>query len=165
MRSASLALALGLVSSAACAEVWVTREGECGEWAARWNVEQERDGVWVGTIDHWHGGGPCVQGTNNRARSNVHAVLIGDEFFATRQTGPAVCSYYGKLREDRVRGFLLCEGTPKRLMFALRFPPAGDRDLRQRPQDAPDDFLDDPGTYRRGEPPAGFELELRTRPR
>lgn len=169
MRTALCALILLLSSSIADAEVWEGREGECREWRSRWFVDQQQDGVWHGNIDHVLLGGPCYQQTGQRSRSVVQATIMGDSFFAARrQDNGTVCSYYGQIQGDRVRGFELCEGNPNRLLFALRFPPGDTRDARERYQGREtDEWLDDPRTLERGRPPQGFspdyQLENRRR--
>jgi hypothetical protein len=169
MRGLLLIVALAASTSSAVAEVWRGREGECGDWRSRWDVRQDQDGVWAGTIDHVHVGGPCGAGTDQTMRTEVQAVIAGESFFAARRAEDrTVCSYHGRIKEDRVRGFALCEGSAERLIFALRFPPGGDRDARLRHegrQDQQDEFLDDPQTYNRRQPPTGFNLEFQLGPR
>jgi hypothetical protein len=167
MRLAVAALAILLALPAVAAEIWQVREGECGDWRSRWDVEQDNDGVWKGMIDHIHVGGPCTPPTGARIRTRVQAIIAGENFFATRQDERGgVCSYYGRLRGDRVRGVGLCEGIPQRLVFALRFPPGETLEDRQRFRGRDrDEFLDDPRTYERGRPPPGFDLEFRIGPR
>ena len=113
MRSVLAALALLAGASAASAEVWLMREGRCGEYRSRWDVEQDQPGVWVGAADHVQVGGPCVARTGVNSRSRVRAVIVGQEFFAILQSEPAsgaavhsgqICSYYGPVRDDQVRG-------------------------------------------------------------
>jgi hypothetical protein len=109
-------------ASPALAEVWTVREGECGEWQARWVVDQERSGVWSGSIEQIHIGGPCERRTSRIRRSNVRAVIHGDNVFAVRRpireasvsrplagratasTVPGECSC-AKAASDRVRCF------------------------------------------------------------
>ena len=174
MRPILVALAFVAGTSAASAEVWFSREGTCGEWRSRWSVEQEQSGIWIGSIDQVHVGGPCGQGNGSRVRSEVHAAIVGETFFAMRQTPTGYCSYYGRIREDRARGVELCEtgaGAPSgRWTFALRFPPEGGREARQRSEQRPaerpdDDWLDDPQTLDRDRPPPGFNFEFRRGPR
>jgi hypothetical protein len=167
MRTALCALALLIGPTGAYAEVWQAREGTCREWRSRWNVEQQQDGVWVGTTDHVLVGGPCQQGGGSRSMSSVRAVIVGENFFAARrQDNGSVCSYYGQIERDRVRGFELCEGNPTRLLFALRFPPGESREVRERYQgrDA-DEWLDDPRTLEPGQPPQGFSPDFQLGPR
>ena len=52
MRLALFVASFTTVASTAAAEAWVIREGDCGELQSRWNIQQERSGVWIGTIDH-----------------------------------------------------------------------------------------------------------------
>jgi hypothetical protein len=57
-----------------------------------------------------------------------------------------------------VRGFELCEGSPLRLTFALRFPLGDNLEMRQRYQGSEqDEFLDDPRTHDRNPLPPEFE--------
>ena len=156
MRSALVILTLVVWASTASAEVWFTREGTCGEWRSRWNVEQDQSGLWVGSMDHMHVGGPCVQGTGQTYTSKVQAVIVGESFFATRHTGNT-CLYHGQIQGDWVRGFELCEGTAARVIFVGRFPPGERGEARQRYDQRPveredDDWLDDPQTLNRGRP-------------
>src|SRR5215207_1858066 len=122
MRFVLIAFALVAGTSAASAEVWLMREGLCGEYRSRWNVEQDQSGVWVGSADHVQVGGPCAQRTGANNRSRVRAVIVGQEFFAVLQSEPTtgaavhtgpICSYYGPIREDRVRGVEVCEGAAR----------------------------------------------------
>ena len=151
MRSVLAALALLAGASAASAEVWLMREGRCGEYRSRWDVEQDQPGVWVGSADHVQVGGPCVARTGVNSRSRVRAVIVGQEFFAILQSEPAsgaavhsgqICSCYGPVRDDQVRGVEDCEGG-ERMMFALRFRPEGDREVQQRSGPPPADQQDD----------------------
>jgi hypothetical protein len=120
------------------AEVWRAREGQCGEWRSRWNVEQDQDGVWTGSVDHEHIGGRCVQETGTRVRSNVRASIAGENFFATREfAGGQFCSYFGQIQQDRVRGVELCEGSPTRMDFRLRFPASADASQPRQPLRCP----------------------------
>ena len=101
----------------------------------------------------------------------MQAVIAGESLFASRRAANgSVCSYYGRIREDRARGFELCEGLPSRLIFALRFPPGGDRDALQRrelPQEQHrgDEWLDNPQTHDPNQASPGFNLEFRVGPR
>ena len=161
-------LALLAGTSTASAEVWFTREGTCGEWRSRWNVEQDQSGLWVGSMDHMHVGGPCVQGTGQRYSSKVQAVIVGESFFALRHTG-GNCLYHGQIQGDRVRGIELCEGVATRVNFAGRFPPGERGEARQRYEQRPveredDDWLDNPQTHDRDRSP-GFGREVRPGPR
>jgi hypothetical protein len=157
MRATLFAIITIAGASPASAEVWDMREGVCGEWRSRWNVEQTQDGFWTGSIHHVHVGGPCVQGSGERVRSDVRAVLLDETLFAIRQIGNGYCSYYGQRKGDRITGIELCEGRP-RLSFALRFPPGDDWDARQRHQGRErDEWLDDPGTHR----PSEFRFDWR----
>lgn len=164
MRSLAVGLLAFVSLSPASAEVWQSREGTCGEWRGRWNVEQQPDGVWTGYIDFVQVGGPCAEETGHRARSEVRAVIVGDSFFGSRRIGTEVCSYYGRLREDRARGATFCERNPH-VVFALRFPPGPDRQARPGTPDPQDDeWLDDPQTLDRRRPPPGFDLPFEPGP-
>jgi len=168
MRSLLAALAFVAGTSAASAEVWLIREGLCGEYRSRWNVEQDQAGIWSGSADHVHVGGPCQPGTGAKSQSKVRAVISGGVFFAVLQSEPtagagantgAICSYYGPIQEDRVSGVEVCEGNP-RMLFALRVPRAGEQRAEQRPlEQQDDDWLDNPQTHARDGGPAGFSLE------
>ena len=152
MRTILCGLFFGLGLSAASAEVWQTREGVCGEWRSRWDVEQQQNGVWKGTINYVQVGAPCSQRTNQRTSSDVEAVIVGESFFAVHRNHQdgRVCSYYGRVDQDLAKGFELCEGTSVRLSFALRFPPGENRDVRERYQGREqDEWLDDPQTLDR----------------
>jgi hypothetical protein len=161
----SIALLLLGASAAPAAEVWGAREGECGEWRARWNVNQEPDGVWTGVINHENIGGPCSRGTGEQVRTEVRAIISGSDFFAARRGEEGVCSYYGTLRGDRVRGFVLCENIPIRLAFALRFPEGETLETRQRqrPREQ-DEWLDDPRNTRRAPPSQGLRFDFQIGP-
>jgi hypothetical protein len=153
---------------AANAEVWRVREGQCGEWRSRWNVEQDGNGVWNGSIDHEHVGGPCVQGTGTRAQSNVRASIAGENFFATRQFGSGqFCSYFGQIQQERVVGVELCEGLPTRMAFRLRFPRSADQAQPPQPPTASaptpvPEQEEDPETPEQGtnDPRGGFEFRF-----
>src|SRR5690242_15509370 len=110
-----------LVVSPACAEVWTVREGVCGEWQARFNVQQEQSGVWVGQVDGVQIGGPCTKPTGETMQSEVRALITGQNLFAVRDTGGTVCTYFAQIGDDHGRGFRLCEGQGERLGFAIRF--------------------------------------------
>lgn len=131
MRAILTGLALVCSITSASAEVWRMREGRCGEWRSRWQVEQESSGVWTGFIEHEHVGGSCSPGGDTLARSEARAAIVGDNFFAIRRNGAVVCSYFGNITGDRVRGVELCDGRP-RWDFSLRFPSPEDLDV-QRP--------------------------------
>ena len=171
MRLTLAGLALLTGASTASAEVWLMREGPCGNWRSRWNVEQDQSGVWVGTIDAVHVGGPCAQGDGQRFRSEVRAVIAGDSLFASRRrVNGTFCSYYATIQGERGRGFELCEQSMQRAVFALRFPPGGDREARLRHEQRSleqqdDDWLDNPQTLDRDRAPPGFNFESRFRPR
>jgi hypothetical protein len=141
MRFALFATALVAMISSAHAEVWATREGGCGEWQGRWEVEQDRSGVWIGTIDHYQVGGPCERTTGQAIQSEVRAIIAGDNLFAFRTSENGACSYVAKMQgENRARGIGICEGVPKRFGFVIRFRAAEDRrPMRDVPPD--DDLL------------------------
>ena len=161
----SIALLVLGATHASAAEVWSSREGECGEWRTRWTMAQEEDGVWTGDIAHENIGGSCQGATGERVRTEGRAILAGRDFFAARRGDEGVCSYYGTLQGDRVRGFMLCENNPNRLAFALRFPSGETPEGRQaaRPRER-DEWLDDPQTLRRGQPGPGFRLDFQVGP-
>ena len=141
MRTFLFSAALTLCASHASAETWVVREGSCANWQSRWEIEQEQTGVWVGTIDHLHIGGPCAQSRGEVMSSDVRAVIAGDNLFAlrTREDGK-VCSYVARMvGENRGRGIVLCEGDRERTGFVIRFRATADaRPMREIP---PDDEL------------------------
>ncbi len=125
-------IVIGLIGAslpAAAAETWASREGECFDWRSRWNVSQDRDGVWQGRLEQIHVGGRCGPGDNSRNEAEVRAVMVGDYFFATRfrSADGNDCNYAGRVRDGRVRGFYTCTETPGRSRFAMRFPPESDR--------------------------------------
>lgn len=140
MRIALIVASLLCIASAAEAETWFVREGVCGEWQSRWDVQQEQNGIWSGTIDHFQIGGPCTRATGQTFRSEVRAVIAGDNLFAFRSTGDKVCSYVAQMRgENRARGIGLCEGNQARVGFVIRFrAPRDERPMREVP---PDDEL------------------------
>jgi hypothetical protein len=123
-------------ASAASAETWTVREGICGEWQARWDVQQEQSGIWVGTIDHFQIGGPCTRATGEVLTSDVRAYFVGENLFAVRTTGRVTCMYTGRMiGENRARGIGVCENLP-RTGFAIRFrAPQDRRPLREVPPD------------------------------
>ena len=135
MRLILAAAALAVCTSSASAEVWITREGVCGEWQSRWDVEQEQTGVWVGEIEHLRVGGSCTQGTGQPLRSTVRAVISDDNLFAIRQQGDAICTHFARIRDRRGSGLTVCEGA-KRLPFNIQFRAQSDRSRRD-----PDDEL------------------------
>ncbi len=153
MRVVLSGLLLLLGSSTASAEIWVTREGRCGEWRARWDVQQQSDGVWIGRINARQVGGRCVERTDRQVEFDVRAVLQGDSLFAFRrdQRGE-FCSYYAQVRERPIRGLQLCEGRNEPSIFVLRFP-------QGRPdQPEEDDWVEDQQNFdrRQAPPPFGF---------
>lgn len=147
MRSLLIVGSLTMLSMPAAAEIWSAREGQCGEWQSRWNVSQEASGTWLGEIDHVHVGGPCVEGTGQMLRSNVRAIITGDNLFAVRTSGGTLCTHVVRLGENRGRGFTLCENE-QRVPFAIRFRTSPQRPLRETPPD--DELLDDTRTGRPG---------------
>ena len=156
MRSILTAITFVLVASPALAETWTVREGQCGEWQSRWNIAQDRSGVWVGTIDHFQNGGPCTPRTGETYRSEVRAIIAGENFFAfnTRDDG-RFCSYVARIvSENRGRGVSLCEGDPDRRGFVVRFRSQQDtRPMREVPPD--DELLTD---EQRRQPELRFEF-------
>jgi hypothetical protein len=151
MRVALSGLLLLLGSNVASAEVWVTREGRCGEWRARWDVQQQPDGVWIGRINARQTGGRCVERTDRQAEFDVRAVLQGDSLFALRRDQQGeFCSYYAQGRERPIRGLQLCEGRSEPSIFVLRFP-------QGRPdQTEDDDWVEDQRNFDRREAPPAF---------
>jgi hypothetical protein len=160
MRTVLSAMILLASGWAANAEVWRMREGQCGEWRSRWNVLQDESGVWSGTIEHEHVGGPCAQGNATIVQSNVRGTIVGEYFFATRQSGATFCSYFGHMQKDRATGVELCEGTP-RSTFVLRFPPSDDLNL-EHPQSRQQDELVEESQER--VPRGGMNFEFRLGP-
>jgi len=128
-------------ASPALAEVWIVREGECGEWRSRWNVEQDQGGLWSGTIDYVHVGGPCVAPTGQAHQAEVRAAIAGDHLFALRSTEDGrICSYVAQVgQSNRGRGVVFCEANETRGRFAIRFRAPQDRQPMQ--QVPPDDDL------------------------
>ncbi len=155
MRSILILVGVALLAgtSSASAEVWLAREGLCGEYRSQWNVEQDKSGIWAGSADHVHVGGPCAQRTGETSKSRVRAAIVGESFFATLMPEPAagaaadpsnVCTYFGRIKEDRVSGIELCRGaTP--MIFALRFPPRRDEQRPLEQQD--DDWVENLGAW------------------
>ena len=137
-----LILAALLSVSPAVAEVWSSREGECGDWQGRWDMQQDQSGIWTGWVEHFHIGGPCERPTGQTRRSEIRAVIAGENIFVTRMTGDTLCNYIGRLpRENRARGLYICEGG-RRHNFVIRFrSPPDPRVLREVPPD--DDLLAD----------------------
>ncbi len=148
MRVALLASLMFAIASPAAAEVWLVREGECGEWQSRWEVQQEQSGVWVGRIDHLQVGGPCMRATGETLRSEVRATIAGDNLFAVRMTGDLTCTHVARIREARGRGFVLCENDERRF-FGIRFRASPQRPLREVPPDE-ELLFDERGTASRG---------------
>jgi hypothetical protein len=143
MRVGPIAFAFSFFFSPVCAEVWVSREGECGEWQTQWTMQQETTGVWAGTIEFLRIGGPCAPRDYYTTRREVRAVIAGQNLFAVRPTETnEVCTYVGRIAGKRARGFALCEGGAVRQGFAVRFP-EGAQANRQRPlrEVPPDDEL------------------------
>jgi hypothetical protein len=132
-------------ASPALAEVWTVREGECGEWQARWVVDQERSGVWSGSIEQIHIGGPCERRTSRIRRSNVRAVIHGDNVFAARRTGDGL---------NRARGVFVCEGR-QRQSAVFRFR------SRMSPSDALSQIAPDDEIWREESRGPRLRLEFR----
>jgi hypothetical protein len=77
--------------------------------------------------------GDWYQGAIQRSRFDS-----GENFFATREfAGGQFCSYFGQIQQDRVRGVELCEGSPTRMDFRLRFPASADASQTRQPPTAP----------------------------
>jgi hypothetical protein len=130
-----------LSTSSTLAETWVVREGECGEWQSRWEVEQDRAGVWSGIIDSVQVGGPCARRTSATARTEVRASIAGEYLFALRSLDDGrICSYTAQItRPNRGEGVVFCERNEHRSGFVIRFrAPQDPRALRELP---PDDEL------------------------
>jgi hypothetical protein len=142
MRTIMYAAALVLLASPVTAETWIERSGECGQWQSRWDVQQDQSGVWYGTIDHFHVGGPCDAPTGRTLRSDVRAVIAGNNFFAVRNTGNTLCNYAASRRgpnANRARGVVICEGA-RRVVTNIRFrAQENNRPLAELPRD--DDLL------------------------
>jgi hypothetical protein len=87
-------------------------------------------------------------------RSDVRVYFVGDNLFALRVTGYAMCSYAGRIvRENRGRGIQICESQP-RGGFVVRFrAPQDRRPLRELPPD--DDLLNE---EQRQQPSRRFEF-------
>jgi hypothetical protein len=145
-------------ASPALAEVWTVREGECGEWQARWVVDQERSGVWSGSIEQIHIGGPCERRTSRIRRSNVRAVIHGDNVFAVRTTDQgSVCLYAARRTGDglnRARGVFVCEGR-QRQSAVFRFR------SRMSPSDALSQIAPDDEIWREQSRGPRLRLEFR----
>lgn len=142
-------------------EVWQLREGQCGEWRSRLTVEQEQSGLWVGSADHVQIGGPCAPATGETRRDEIKATIAGDTLLAVRNAREGLCTYYGRIMDDRVQGVELCEGTPNRMAFALHLrSPTGQRSMRDNDPRQRDDFLDDPRTLDPNNQPSGLDLRF-----
>ena len=142
MRLGCIVTVLVSLASPALSEVWIVREGECGEWRSRWNVDQDQGGLWSGTIDHVHVGGPCAAPTGQTHSTDVRAAVAGDHLFALRSLDDGrICNYVAQLdQSNRGRGVVFCEGNDRRGRFAIRFRAPQDRQpLREVPPD--DDLL------------------------
>jgi hypothetical protein len=120
---AFLALMVSAGLSPASAEEWVARHGASYEWDARWDVQQEPSGVWVGIIDFVHAGGPCSGRTNQVLTYETRAVIVGTDFFARRTMANVICTMHGTIRAIEVRGFELCSSLNAPVPFVLRFEP------------------------------------------
>jgi hypothetical protein len=134
MRTSLSVLILVLAPTTASADVWQSLEGSCEEWQGHWEVEQGPDGVWVGSVEHLHVGGPCEPRNNTRLRSDVRAVIVGDSFFAARKIleNGNVCQIYARVAGDRVNGIELCEGLENRVSFTMQMLPGGNLEPRHR---------------------------------
>ena len=127
MRGLLFAVLLIIGMQAAAAEEWAARHGICYEWEARWDVQQEPTGVWIGFIDFLHVGGPCAAGNRQVLTYEVRAAIVGGDFFARRTMGTTVCHLHGHIRGDEVRGVELCSSLPTPFQFAIRFDPQRSR--------------------------------------
>jgi hypothetical protein len=153
MRTALGGLLLLTSSTVASAEVWLAREGSCGELRSRWDVQQQADGVWVGSITSRLAGGPCAPRTDEENRFEVRAVLQGDTFFALRRNRQGeFCTYYAEEQQRGMRGIRLCEGNREEAQnFTLRFP----QGRAEQPEEQ-DDWLREPQNFDRRQAPPPF---------
>jgi hypothetical protein len=145
MRMILAAAAFFALATSATAEVWLVREGECGEWQSRWDVTQEPSGLWVGSIDHYHVGGPCGRRTGQTLRSDVRAVIVDGHLFAIRHAGELICTHMGQIDNRRGQGITICENAP-RFAFNIRFRVPPENSVR----DPADDLLENEESLYRG---------------
>lgn len=143
MRVLAATLLIMLSATAASSETWISREGECLEWSGVWDIERGRSGLWSGYVEFMDVGSECGVGRGARVAGEVTAAIVGLTFFAARQSGPAdqLCTYFGRVRGDRVTGYELCEGSGRRIPFALRLQ-AAERYGPRRGGTFGDDWLD-----------------------
>jgi hypothetical protein len=130
MRKILLAAVFCAVVSPALGEIWTVREGRCGEWQSRWDMTQEQSGLWVGMIEYYNVGGPCVRATNQVLRSDARAHIVGENLFAVTSVGGKFCTYVAHLTERRGRGFTFCEGD-QRYAMNIRFRAEPGRSVRE----------------------------------
>ena len=84
-------------------------------------VERDPSGVWVGSVDYRHVGGPCVPAEDKLVSSEVRAVIVGEDFFArVTNVGGGTCLVNGRVRGFEIRGASFCSGSPDSTQFALR---------------------------------------------
>jgi hypothetical protein len=122
MRAILLFLILLLGVAPAAGEEWTSRSGGCFEWQGLWRVERDPSGAWVGSFDLQQVGGPCAPPDNSILTGEVSAAIVGQDFFARLNIigAPGPCLVHGRVQGSDVRGFLLCQGVPQSLGFALR---------------------------------------------
>ncbi len=138
MRTMIYAAGFVLMAMPVTAETWIERAGECGQWQGRWAVQQDQSGVWYGTIEHFHVGGYCDAPTGQILRSDVRAVIAGNNFFAVRRTGNTLCTYTASRRgpnANRARGVAICEGEQRHVVNIRFRAQENSRPLRELPPD------------------------------
>jgi hypothetical protein len=105
----------------ALGEEWASRSGHCFEWQGYWTVDREPSGGWNGYIDFENVGGPCAAPSGGRLAGNAHGVIVGADFFAVTDVGgQPSCLWYGTIRGEQARGYILCPGAQGQA-FALSF--------------------------------------------
>ena len=130
------------LSAPAISDEWSSRgHGPCFDWRGHWRVDRDPSGVWVGEIRFRHVGGPCTRPTPGGQTDEVRAVIVGDQFFARRQSQSAVCLLNGRVQGDEVRGRELCTSVNGPMEFTLYL---GGRGPGPR-DDNDDDWRDDQG--------------------
>ncbi len=136
MRTVLIVAAFLMLPTPAPAETWIAREGECGEWESRFEVEQERSGIWIGTIEHRQVGAACARSTGRVLRSEVRAGIVGDNLFAVRRTGKTTCTYFAQLHYNAGEGFVFCE-RGERGTFKVQFQRERSRGWETPPDELP----------------------------